>query len=85
MQPNIIDSEGLDQFELNNSPIRFGHLRYTELASEKLVCFNEGGRPQAPSATLLKSARASDGFLEHLGVDFQRRAPVQCLAWPCIE
>lgn len=42
MQPNIIDSEGLDQFEINNSPIRFGHLRYTELASEKLVCFNEG-------------------------------------------
>ena len=45
----------------------------------------EGRRPQVPSATLLKRARADDGFLKHLGVDFQRRAPVQCLAWPCIE
>ena len=45
----------------------------------------EPRRPQVPSATLLKSARAGDGFLEHLGVDFQWRAPVQCLARPCIE
>ncbi len=42
-------------------------------------------RSQVPSATLLKGARPGDRFLEHLGVDFQRRSPVQCLARPCIQ
>lgn len=42
-------------------------------------------RSQVPSATLLKGARASDRFLEHLGVNFQRRAPVQCLARPRVQ
>lgn len=41
-QLNIIDSEGLSQFELNDSPIRFGHLGYSEVATEKLVCLSDG-------------------------------------------
>ncbi|WP_404298046.1 BspA family leucine-rich repeat surface protein [Halomonas sp.] len=49
--------------------------------------FNQdiGGRSQVPSATLLKGARACDRLLEHLGEDFQRRSPVQCLARPCVQ
>ncbi|WP_311946911.1 hypothetical protein [Halomonas piscis] len=43
------------------------------------------GRSQVPSATLLKGARTGDGFLEHLGVNFQRRSPVQCLARPGVQ
>ena len=45
----------------------------------------EVGRSQVPSATLLKGARSSDRFLEHLGVDFQRRAPVERLARPRVQ
>ena len=44
-----------------------------------------GRRSQVPSATLLKGARSSDRFLEHLGVDFQRRAPVERLARPRVQ
>lgn len=41
-QSCVIDSKGLEQFELSDSPIRFGHLRYREVASENLVCLNDG-------------------------------------------
>lgn len=40
-QSSVIDSEGLEQFELSDSPIRFGHLRYQEVATENLVCLND--------------------------------------------
>lgn len=46
---------------------------------------NKSWRSQVPSATLLKGARTGDGFLEHLGVNFQRRSPVQCLARPGVQ
>ncbi|MCC5903056.1 MAG: M15 family metallopeptidase [Halomonas sp.] len=41
-QSSIIDSKGLEQFELSDSPIRFGHLRYQEVSTKKLVCLNDG-------------------------------------------
>ncbi|MGP9656114.1 M15 family metallopeptidase [Halomonas sp. AOP35-4E-18] len=37
----VIDSEGLEQFDLSDSSIRFGHLRYQEMATENLVCLND--------------------------------------------
>lgn len=40
-QFNVIDSEGLSQFELTDSPIRFGQLRYREVNSDNLVCLND--------------------------------------------
>ncbi|MGP9677086.1 M15 family metallopeptidase [Halomonas sp. AOP27-A1-41] len=40
-QSTVIDSTGLEQFEKNDSSIRFGHLRYQEVASENLVCLND--------------------------------------------
>lgn len=43
------------------------------------------GRSQVPSATLLKDARTFDRFLEHLGVDFQWRSPVQGFARPRVQ
>lgn len=41
-QSSVIDSEGLEQFELSDSPIRFGHLRYQEVSTHNLVCWNDG-------------------------------------------
>ena len=38
-QSTVIDSTGLEQFEKNDSSIRFGHLRYQEVASENLSMF----------------------------------------------
>ncbi|MGP5713966.1 M15 family metallopeptidase [Vreelandella alkaliphila] len=40
-QSGVIDTEGLSQFKLNNSPIRFGHLRYSEVSNDNLVCLND--------------------------------------------
>lgn len=41
-QSSVIDSAGLEQFEKSDSSIRFGHLRYEEVATENLVCLNDG-------------------------------------------
>ncbi|MGP9497482.1 M15 family metallopeptidase [Halomonas sp. AOP43-D1-4] len=40
-QSSVIDSAGLEQFEKSGSSIRFGHLRYHEVATENLVCLND--------------------------------------------
>ncbi len=50
-----------------------------------LAEYPEQRRSQVPSATLLKDARTFDRFLEHLGVDFQWRSPVQGFARPRVQ